>query len=120
MSKPEAEESFPFGPDAAVFKIMNKVFGILGVESGVGRLNLKCDPVEAIQLRDVFDAVIPGYHMNKKHWNTLILDASMPSSEIERQIDHSYSLIVKGLKKTDQAYLERLYPLEQLHPDSSL
>lgn len=117
LSKPEAEESYPFGPDAAVFKVMNKVYAILGIEDGIGRLNLKCDPLEAIQLRDVFDAVIPGYHMNKKHWNTVILNGSIPPGEVTRQIDHSYGLIFKALKKTDKAYLERLYPMEQLNPD---
>jgi len=116
-SKPESELSHPFGPDAAVFKVMGKVFAILGVHQGREQVNLKCDPLEAMQLRDVFPSVIPGYHMNKKHWNTVILDGSIPDGEVQRQIDHSYSLIVKSLKKVDRAYLERIYPPEQLHPD---
>lgn len=117
MGKPEGQESYPFGPQAAVFKVMNKIYAILGEENGIGRLNLKCDPMEAIQLRDVFDAVIPGYHMNKKHWNTVILDGSIPPSEIERQIDHSYGLIYKALKKVDKQYLQRLYSAKELNPD---
>jgi len=117
LAKPEAEECYPFGPEAAVFKVMNKVYAILGEENGIGRLNLKCDPIEAIQLRDVFESVIPGYHMNKKHWNTLILDGSIPSGEVQRQIDNSFGLIYKGLKKTERSYLERLYPLDQLNPE---
>lgn len=117
LGKPEGEESYPFGPDTAVFKVMNKVYAILGENDGIGRLNLKCDPVEATQLRDVFEAVIPGYHMNKKHWNTVILDGSIPPGEIERQIDHSYALIIKGLKKVDRAYLERIYPADQLYSE---
>lgn len=117
INKPEAVESYPFGPDAAVYKVMNKVFAILGIEDNTGRLNLKCDPMEAIQLRDVFEGVIPGYHMNKKHWNTLILDGGIPKGEVERQIDNSYQLIVKKLKKADRAYLERLYPNDVLYPE---
>ena len=117
LSKPEAQESYPFGPDAKVAKIQNKVFAILGTKEGVGQLNLKCDPMEAIQLRDVFEAVIPGYHMNKKHWNTLILDGSLPAGEIQRQIDNSYALVVRSLKKAERAYLERLYPADILYPE---
>jgi predicted DNA-binding protein (MmcQ/YjbR family) len=99
LSKPEAEEDYPFGADVAVFKILGKMFALIGFEKGVMRINLKCDPHEAIQLRDVFEAVIPGYHMNKTHWNTVIIDGSLPDGEIERMIDNSYKLVVKGLKK---------------------
>ena len=65
LSKPEAVEDFPFGPDTRVFKIRDKMFATLGVREGQGRMNLKCDPQEAVELRDLFEAVIPGYHMNK-------------------------------------------------------
>ena len=65
LDKPESLESYPFGDDIPVFKVKNKVFAILGVKEGVGQLNLKCDPDEALSLRDIFEAVIPGYHMNK-------------------------------------------------------
>lgn len=106
LSKPEAIEDYPFGPDVAVFKILDKMFATLGEEKGVARMNLKCDPVEATALRDIFEAVIPGYHMNKQHWNTVILDGSMPVGEIERQIDNSYSLVVKGLTKAKKRGLE--------------
>ena len=78
-------------------------------------MNLKCDPDEANALRDVFVAVIPGYHMNKKHWNTVILDGTIPVSEIERMIDRSYGLVVKGLKKAERQALELRYPKEQLY-----
>ena len=105
LTKPEAREDYPFGPDAVVFKIRDKLFGILGEEKGVGRINLKCDPEEAQMLRDVFDAVIPGYHMNKRHWNTVILDGSIPQGEIERMIDRSYGLVVKSLKKVERKSL---------------
>lgn len=72
-------------------------------------MNLKCDPMQAQELRDIFEAVIPGYHMNKKHWNTVILDGSIPNSEIERMIDHSYTLVVKGLRKKERSQLQLHY-----------
>lgn len=106
LSKPETEEDYPFGPDVPVFKVLGKMFGLIGFNKGVMRINLKCDPNEAQQLRDIYDAVIPGYHMNKTHWNTVIIDGSLPDGEIERQIDHSYGLVVKGLKKADRTGLE--------------
>lgn len=106
LSRPEATRDYPFGPDVAVFKILEKMFGLISHEKGSLRINLKCDPIEAQQLRDVFACVIPGYHMNKKHWNTVIIDGSLPQGEIERQIDNSYSLVVKGLKKSDRQGLE--------------
>ncbi|MCG8392364.1 MAG: MmcQ/YjbR family DNA-binding protein [Pseudomonadales bacterium] len=99
LGKPEAIEDYPFGPDVAVMKVRDKMFATLGEEQGEGRMNLKCDPDQALALRDIFDAVMPGYHMNKKHWNTLKLDGSIPRGEIERMIDHSYALVVGGLPK---------------------
>ncbi|UZE96628.1 MmcQ/YjbR family DNA-binding protein [Alkalimarinus alittae] len=115
LSKPEAQESEPFGVDIPVFKVCNKVFAILGVNEGTAQLNLKCDPNEALALRDIFDAVIPGYHMNKKHWNTVILNGSIPASEIERMIDHSYGLVVKGLKKLQREGLELRFGKDALY-----
>lgn len=102
---PEAILDYPFGPEAAVYKIEGKVFAI-AVES---RINLKCDPVHAQELRAVFSEVTPGYHMNKKHWNTLDLTGDLPKSEIHRQIDHSYDLIVKKLPKATKQRLRILY-----------
>jgi len=109
LAKPEAFLDYPFGPDAAVFKVKSKLFAILGTEDGVARVNLKCDPDEALALRDIFPGVIPGYHMNKKHWNTVILDGSVPKGEIERMIDRSYGLVVKSLKKSERTALELTY-----------
>lgn len=106
LSKPEAEEDFPFGPEAAVYKICGKMFALMFHQQGECRINLKCDPVEALELRHVFSAVIPGYHMNKKHWNTVRLDGSLPMGEIERMIDNSFRLVVKGLKKSERRGLE--------------
>lgn len=102
LSKPEALEDFPFGPEAAVYKVLDKMFALTFMRDGKLHINLKCDPVEAQQLRDIFPAVTAGYHMNKRHWNTVVLDNSLPDGEIQRQIDHSYALVVKGLKKAER------------------
>lgn len=115
LTRPESVEDYPFGPDVAVFKICNKMFATLGIEDGVAHMNLKCDPDEANALRDVFDAVTPGYHMNKKHWNTVILNGSIPVNEIKRMIDCSYGLVVKGLKKTERETLELRYGADTLY-----
>lgn len=106
LSRPEAIEDFPFGPDVYVFKIKGRMFGTLGFENDLARINLKCDPEEAMALRDIFEAVVPGYHMNKAHWNTVLLDGSIPRGEIERMIDRSYGLVVGKLKKIDRVALE--------------
>ena len=105
LSRPETIEDSPFGPDVAVFKIKGKMFATLGIEKGVARTNLKCDPDEAQALRDIFSGVLPGYHMNKKHWNTVLLDGSVPDFEIERMMDRSYGLVVKGLRKVEREAL---------------
>ena len=115
LSKPDAELDYPFGPDVAVPKVRGRMFATLGEEAGVARMNLKCDPEEALMLRDVFDAVLPGYHMNKTHWNTVLLDGSLPRGEIERMIDHSYALVVKKLKKAERTALEVRYGSERLY-----
>jgi predicted DNA-binding protein (MmcQ/YjbR family) len=80
--------------------VHEKIFALIGMENNEVRINLKCDPAEAEQLRMVFDAVLPGYHMNKKHWNTVIINGSIPDSEVKRMIDNSYALIVKKLGKS--------------------
>ena len=97
LSQPEAWEDYPFGPDVRVMKVRKKMFATLGLENGVGRMNLKCDPDEALILRDLFSAVHPGYHMNKRHWNTVVLDGSIPRGELERMIDNSFDLVLASL-----------------------
>jgi len=117
LKKPEAREDFPFGPDVAVFKVADKMFATLaytkidinGKKQNQARMNLKCDPDQALMLRKIFPAVLPGYHMNKKHWNTVCLDSSVPSDEIRAMIDHSYKLVVKTLKVAQQASLRTRY-----------
>ena len=105
LSLPEAWEDFPFGPDVAVMKVKARMFATLAVSKDSLQANLKCDPLEAEMLRDIFESVIPGYHMNKRHWNTVILDGDVPRSEIERMIDRSYGLVVKGLTRREREAL---------------
>ena len=102
LNKPESRHDFPFGPDVAVFKVKSKMYATLSKRDGVAHMNLKCEPYRAAALRDVFEAVIPGYHMNKLHWNTVILDGSICENEIKKMIDHSYALVVNGLKKNEK------------------
>lgn len=104
-NKPGSTTDYPFDPHIRVFKVKGKMFAAFSENEEPLRLNLKCDPEEALMLRDVFEAVVPGYHMNKKHWNTVLLDGSLPNGEIQRMIDNSYQLVVKGLKKADKAAL---------------
>lgn len=115
LSKPEAIEDYPFYPDVAVFKVKDKMYATLSDDNGVARMNLKCDPEQALALRFFFDAVTPGYHMNKKHWNTVMLDGDVKDYDLQRMIDHSYALVVKGLKKSQRTALELSYGLETLY-----
>ena len=109
LTLPLSKEDYPFGPDVQVFKIKEKLFALMTTRKGAERVNLKCDPEEAIVLREIFEDVIPGYHMNKMHWNTIILSGSIPDGEIKRMIDRSYCLVVKKLKKNDRESLEIKY-----------
>ena len=108
MTKPEVVENFPFGSDVRVYKVKHKMFATLslGKNSEFYWLNLKCDPQEALMLRDVFPSIIPGYHMNKKHWNTLILDDSIPEGEIKRLIDGSFLLVVGSMTDDNRLAIE--------------
>jgi predicted DNA-binding protein (MmcQ/YjbR family) len=102
ISKRGVEETLPFGPDTLVFKVMGKVFLLTGLDSDVLEFNVKCDPEKAIELREKYSCVIPGFHMNKKHWNTIIADQSVSDKQLIEWIDHSYELVVKGLTKAEQ------------------
>jgi len=106
MAKPEATEDLPFGPDALVFKVMGKMFALVAWHETPLRLTLKCDPDYALALRDHYEAVQPGYYMNKRHWNTLTLDGTIPQDEVWGMVDLSYELVVKGLKKDLRQKLE--------------
>ncbi len=105
LNKHQAKEMFPSGPDMAVYKVCHKMFATLTAEGGVPRVSLKCDPDLALQLREQYPAVRPGFQMNKKHWNTIILDGSIPSEQIQRMIDHSYQLIVDNLPTAEREQL---------------
>ena len=102
LQKPQVTEETPFGPDILVYKIHGKMFATLGFDKEQGRMNLKCDPDRALELRDEYTAIIPGYHMNKKHWNTLQFDGSLPPTLITELIDHSYKRVVASLPKKMQ------------------
>ena len=105
LKKKGVTEGFPFNEDTLVFKVMGKMFCLTDLSRPFG-LNLKCDPELAIELREKYEGVTPGYHMNKTHWNTVILDGSIPPGEIERMIDRSYALVVKGLPRAKRVALE--------------
>jgi predicted DNA-binding protein (MmcQ/YjbR family) len=98
LSKPDVEEGLPFGPDTLVFKSKGKIFLLTGFEEPL-KINVKCDPEQAILLRETYEAVLPGYHMNKMHWNTVILDGSIPQKTILSFIDQSYELVGAKAKK---------------------
>ncbi len=99
---PETEQITPFGPDTLVFKVCEKMFVASGVDDFPVRVNLKCDPDRALVLCDQYEAVQPGYHMNKKYWNTVALDGSLSENLIHEMILDSYRLVVSGLKKPER------------------
>ena len=109
VSKKGVTEEFPFGEDTLVFKVMGKIFALTGLE-GERSINLKCAPEMAVDLRERYPCVLPGYHMNKKHWNTVLIDGSVPNQLIRDWIDHSYDLVVEklpGKQKEELAKLEQ-------------
>jgi predicted DNA-binding protein (MmcQ/YjbR family) len=99
LNKNGAREDFPFGPAVIVFKVIDKMFALIPLNNKSLRINLKCDPELALHLRAKYNSVQPGYHMNKKHWNTIIIDGTIPDDELLSMIDDSYALVIKGLKK---------------------
>ena len=105
LAKAGAAETTPFGPDNLVFKVAGKMFALAALDEVPARANLKCDPDRALELRDRYEEVQPGYHMSKKHWNTVDLEGGIPEREIKGMIDHSYELVVKSLSKKEQARL---------------
>ena len=106
LKKKGTTEETPFGPEALVFKVMGKMFALVAWQDKPLRISLKCDPELALTLRHQYQAIQPGYHLSKKHWNTVTLDESIPPDEILEMIDHSYNLVVKGLKKSDRQQLQ--------------
>lgn len=98
LAKPFVEEDFPFGGDTLVFKIGGKIFLLAGLDN-FDSFNVKCDPEKAIELREMFQGIIPGYHMNKKHWNTIQLNSDVNDQDMFQMIDHSYELVFNSLPK---------------------
>ena len=99
LSKENVEEGFPFGQETLVFKVNGKIFLLVSLDSQPLQFNAKCDPERAIELREEYACIIPGYHMNKKHWNTVIIDRTLTGKQLKEQIDHSYNLVCKPKKK---------------------
>jgi len=108
LEKKGVTESTPFDDVTLVFKVMNKMFALIPLDELQLSVALKCDPEKAIALRERHPAVQPGYHLNKKHWNTVIVDGSIEPEKIRSWIDHSYDLVVAGLTKRQKALLDTL------------
>lgn len=107
---PGTAEDYPFGDDTAVYKVSGKVFALIPLGGEVGRISLKCDPDRAEGLRAEYPAITAGYHLNKRHWNTIDLDGSVPDDEIAELVEHSYDLVVRGLPKYERERLAALRP----------
>ncbi len=107
LSKKAAEECFPFDNQTLVFKVMGKMFALVGLEDGT-KVNLKCDPEYAIELREKYMEIQPGWHMAKTNWNTVQLNGLLGEKMIRELIDHSYECVVKGMTKKMQKQLEDL------------
>ena len=107
IAKPGVTEELPFGPDTLVFKVMGKMFALSGIDD-FNSFNAKCDPERAVELRSEYSGVQPGYHMNKQHWNTVLVDGSVPEKLLYQLIDHSYELIVASLPKKDREALKKM------------
>lgn len=99
LSKEGAEESFPFGGDVLVFKVKGKIFLLVGLDDQPLAVNVKCDPEVALELRERYTSIRPGYHMNKKHWNTIVLDGSIADTMLQQMITDSYTLVANSKKK---------------------
>jgi predicted DNA-binding protein (MmcQ/YjbR family) len=99
LRKPGTTEGTPFGPDVLVFKFGGKIFALTAFDEVPARVNLKCDPDLALDLRDRYHQVTPGYHMNKRHWNTVEIESGIPDSDLRKMIDHSYELVARSLPK---------------------
>jgi predicted DNA-binding protein (MmcQ/YjbR family) len=107
LKKKGVTEEFPFDEETLVFKVAGKIFLLASLEAIPLQINIKCDPEKAIELREEYDSVLPGYHMNKKHWNTIIIDGTVPTRNLFEWIDDSYSLVIAGLKKSERKIFEK-------------
>jgi predicted DNA-binding protein (MmcQ/YjbR family) len=107
LKKKGVTEEFPFDEETLVFKVAGKIFLLASLEAIPLQINIKCDPEKAIELREEYNSVLPGYHMNKKHWNTIIIDGTIPTRNLFEWIDDSYSLVIAGLKKSERKIFEK-------------
>ena len=105
LTKNGTKESFPFDEETLVIKVMNKMFALVSLDDG-SKVNLKCDPAKAVELREQYFEIVPGWHMNKRHWNTVTFNQSLPDSLVKELIDHSYNLVVASLPKKKQRLLD--------------
>lgn len=110
LDLPETTEENPFGPEVDVYKVAGRIFAILSAESDPPTVALKCDPALSLHLRDHYAAVTPGYHLNKKHWNSVALDGTIPPDEIDDLVAHSWTCVVAGLPKATRDRLTLLVP----------
>lgn len=108
LAKKGVEETFPFGEQTLVFKVMGKMFALTGLDSDEFKVNLKCDPDWALELRERYPEIQPGWHMSKKHWNTVHFEEELEEKFLRELIDHSYELVVKGLSKQLKAEFNQL------------
>ncbi|OFY83440.1 MAG: MmcQ-like protein [Bacteroidetes bacterium RIFCSPLOWO2_12_FULL_35_15] len=108
LSLKNTEEAMPFGPDTLIFKVGGKMFLIVGLDDSPLQFNVKCDPEKAIELREQYNYVIPGYHMSKKHWNTIIIDGRASEKLVRQWIFDSYTLVIAGLSKSEQKRLKEM------------
>ncbi len=108
LSKPGSSEDFPFDEVTLCLRVMGKIFAITGLDNDVFKVALKCDPDYAIELREQYPDVQPGWHMNKKHWNTVIFDGDLDGKTLRHLIDHSYEQVVKSLKKAEKEALNNI------------
>jgi predicted DNA-binding protein (MmcQ/YjbR family) len=99
LAKPKVTEGTPFGETVLVFKVAGKMFALMSLDEVPATSNLKCNPDLALELRDRYEQVRPGYHMNKKHWNTVEIESGIPEAELRKMIDHSYDLVVQSLPR---------------------
>jgi predicted DNA-binding protein (MmcQ/YjbR family) len=99
LRKPDTTEGMPFGETVLVFKVAGKMFALMSLDEVPATANLKCDPDLALELRDRYEQLRPGYHMNKKHWNTVEIESGIPEAELRKMIDHSYELVVNSLPR---------------------
>ena len=105
LSKIGATKEFPFDKVTAVYKVMNKMFALVSHKEGLININLKCLPEDALGYREIYECVIPGYHMNKKHWNTIIINGEMNDEILQDMIDDSYNLVISKLSKKEKMIL---------------